>query len=91
MAWRRNARRKWYACWCCWPIAQADGSTVGEPIRPDGMVPHRSTEMLCLPVLLPCRACRWQHMSERFRHDGMAPHRSKETPRLLVPLARRNG
>jgi len=30
-------------------------------------------------------------MSERFRHDGMAPHRSKETPRLLVPLARRNG
>jgi len=55
MAWRRVVRNRCYACWCCWPATHADDSTVGEPIRHDGMAPHRSKEMLCLLVLLARR------------------------------------
>jgi len=56
MAWRRIARRGCYACWCCMPVAHADGSTaVGEHILHDCMAPYRSKEMLCLLVLLAHR------------------------------------
>jgi len=39
-----RAGKRCYAGWCCWPVAQANGSTVGEHIRHDGMTPHRSKE-----------------------------------------------
>jgi len=56
MAWRRIARKRRRACWCCWPNAHADGSTIGEHIRHDGMAPHRSKEMFFLLMLLPRHA-----------------------------------
>jgi len=51
-------RMRCYACWCCWPVSNSDGSTaVGQHIRHGGMAPHRSKEMLCLLVLLAHRTC----------------------------------
>jgi len=61
MAWRRSRLTEMHACWCCKPVAPADGSTVGEHIRCDGMAPRRSKEMLCLLVLLARRTRGRQH------------------------------
>jgi len=51
MARLRDARKTRHACWCCWPVAQAEGGAVGEQVRRDGMAPHRSQKMLCLLAL----------------------------------------
>jgi len=39
-----RAGKRCYAGWCCWPVAPANGSPVGEHIRHDGRPPHRSNE-----------------------------------------------